>query len=182
MRKWCCIVLILCLFIPSIHADIIITKQNRKYNGKVIRVTEKGFVVRTSDGSVIVLPKNSVSKIFRGNKVLDLENRMSYYVEIRHPYLPFAVLGIATGVYAVSRYQDYRDHKEQADRALQDAGATDHQYLADKSKSDLAWSIISGLFSIGSFYVALRPMEVKIPIGRINLSANSNRITLALNF
>jgi len=182
MRKWICIFLILCLMIPSLSADIIITKQNKKYHGKVIRVTEKGFVVRTTDGSVIVLPKNHVSKIFRGNKVLDLEKKMSYYVEIRRPYLPFAVLGIATGVYAVKKFQDYKDHKEQADRIKKKEGASDHQYLADESKKDLAWCIVSGLFSVGSFYVALRPMEVKVPIGRINLSARSGRITLALHF
>ena len=182
MRKWICIILILCLMIPSLHADIIITKQNKKYHGKVIRVTEKGFVIRTTDGSVIVLPKNYVSKIFRGNKVLDLEKKMSYYVEIRRPYLPFAVLGIATGVYAIRRFQDYKDHKDQADFALQEADAADHQYLADESKKDLAWCIVSGIFSVGSFYVALRPMEVRVPIGRINLSASSDRITLALHF
>ena len=124
MRRWICILLIFCFLIPSLHADIIITKQNKKYHGKVIRVTEKGFVVRTTEGSVIVLPKNYVSKIFRGNKVLDLEKKMSYYVEIRRPYLPFAVLGIASGVYAIRRYQDYRDNKEKADHALQEADAT----------------------------------------------------------
>jgi len=182
MRKWISILLIFYFSIPLIHADIIVTKQNKKYNGKVIRVTEKGFVVRTIEGSVIVLPKNYVSKIFRGNKVLDLEKKISYYVEVRRPYLPFAVLGIATGVYAIQKYQDYRDHKEKADQALKEADATDHQYLADKSKKDLSWCIISGLFSVGSFYVALRPMEVKVPIGRINLSARSNKITLALHF
>jgi len=181
MRKWICIFLILCLIIPSLSADIIITKQNKKYHGKVIRVTEKGFVVRTTDGSVIVLPKNHVSKIFRGKKVLDLEKKISYYVEIRHPYLPFAVLGIATGVYAFRKFQDYKDNKKEADDAKNIADATDHQYFA-KSKNDLAWCSVSVRFSVGSFYVALRPMEVKVPIGRINLSARSGRITLALHF
>jgi hypothetical protein len=79
-------------------------------------------------------------------------------------------------------YQDYRDHHKQAEAIkLQNAGP-EYTNLEDQSKNDLAWSIVSGLFSIGSFYIASRPLEVKIPVGTISVSTTSKGFNIALNF
>jgi len=173
------IYLLCLLFVPQLFAaDTIVTKKNRKYYGKVIKIIGKGFVVKTIDGNVVVIPQSHISKIFRGNKVLDFESKMSYYREIRHPFLPFMVLSVATGVYSVKRFHDYKEHRRQADENT----IPGYTNLSDQSKRDLAWSIVSALFSAGSFFVALRPMEVKIPIGRINLSTTHNGFILALHF
>jgi len=183
MRKVVISILLCLFFVPQLFsADTIVTKKNRKYYGKVIKIIERGFVVRTVDGNVIVIPQDHISKIFRDNKVLDFEKKMSYYREVRHPFLPFMVLSVATGVYSVKRFQDYKEHHRQAeDEKLKNAGP-DYTNLNDQSKRDLAWSVVSALFSAGSFFVALRPMEVRVPIGRINLSMMPNRVSLAFRF
>jgi len=178
MKKVATILLLLCLIPHAFAADTIVTKKNRKYHGKVIKIIDKGFVVRTVEGSIIVIPKENISKIFRGNKVLDLEEGMSYYLEVRRPFLPFIVLSIATGAYAVKKFQDYQNERER----VKNSTLGDLVDTSDKSKTHLAWCIASGLFSLGSFYVAIRPMEVKVPIGRINVSTTSNGITVALHF
>ena len=101
MRKWMTSIIILFLTFSLYGADVIVTKSGAKYRGKVIRIIDTGFVVRTVEGSVHVIPKENLSKIYRGNKVLDFEENMSYYLEIRRPFLPFIVLGIASGVFSV---------------------------------------------------------------------------------
>lgn len=159
-------------------ADIIVTKSGTKYRGKVIKIIEKGFVVRTVEGSVHVIPKTNLSRIYRGNKVLDFEENMSYYLEIRRPFLPFIVLGIASGIYSIKNFQDYRKHRDQYDK-IQDESKS--EYLK-KSNKELAFGIVSGLFAFGSVYIALRPMEVKVPIGRISLNAKNHQIQLSLHF
>lgn len=182
MKKVVCSVLLLCLTSQILRADIILTKRGRKYNGKVIRITEKAFVVRTVEGTVIGVPKADITKILRGNQVLDFEQGVRYHLEVRRPFLPFIVLSIATGAYAIKRYQDYKDHKDQAEAELLKDAGSEYTNLNDQSKKDLAWCIISGLFSLGSLYVALRPMEVRVPMGRINLGMTSRGVTLALHF
>lgn len=185
MKKVACILLYLCFVSQVFGTDIIVTKNNRKYNGRVIKITDQGFVVRTVEGGVFILPKENISKIFRENKeVLDFEEGTRYYLEVRRPFLPFVVLGVATGVYAVNKYQEYQDKRRLADDALAGIGeeGQDYTYLNDQSKKALAWCIVSGLFSAGSFYVAIRPMEVKIPIGRIKLSTTPGGVSLALHF
>ena len=123
MKRVVCSVLLLCLTSQMLRADIILTKRGRKYNGKVIRITEKAFVVRTVEGTVIGVPKADIIKIFRDNQVLDFEQGVRFYLEVRRPFLPFIVLSIATGAYGIKKYQDYKDHKEQADaELLKDAG------------------------------------------------------------
>ena len=172
-------------FIPYLFgSDIIVTKQNKKYRGKVIKITDKGFVIRTDEGTVIVLPKTSVTKIYRDNMVLDLEEGQRYRIETKRPFLPFVILGVATGAYAVHEFQNYQDHARRAQDKLEELDSTDpdYTYLHDKSKKSLAYSIVSGLFCVGSFYVALKPIEVKIPLGRINLGATPQGIQLALHF
>lgn len=178
MKKWITILLVLALAGQAIAADVILTKQGRRYHGKVIRVTEKGFVVRTVEGSVIVIPKQNVTKIYRDNKVLDFEEGMSYYLEVRRPFLPFVALSVVSGIYGVGKINDYNEKQKQADQLEAEARA---DYLK-KSKQDLAMGIVAGLFSVGSFIIAIRPMEVRVPIGRINLSATQKGVTLALHF
>ena len=178
MKKWISILNIFALVGQAFSADVILTKQGRKYHGKVIRMTEKGFVVRTVEGSVIVIPKQNVTKIYRDNKVLDFEEGMSYYLEVRRPFLPFVALSVVSGIYAVGRINDYKEKQNEADQLEAEARA---DYLK-KSNQDLAMGIVAGLFSVGSFIIAIRPMEVRVPIGRINLSATSRGVTLALHF
>ena len=184
MKKFVFIFLLLCAASQLLGSDTIVTKQNKKYQGKVIKVTEKGFVVRTLDGTVVVLPKASVSKIHRGNIVLDLIKGERYRIETKRPFLPFIVLGVATGIYAVHEFQNFQDHARLAKDKLFNVDSNDptYTYLHDKSKKSLAYSIISGLFSVGSFYISLKPLEVKVPLGRINLGATPQSVTLALHF
>lgn len=177
-------ILLIFFFIPQVlGADLIVTKQNARYRGKVIKITDKGFVVKTVEGTVIVLPKDQIYKIYREDKtILDFVEGTRYYIQVKRPFLPFVFLGIAAGAYAVNKFQDYQLHHRQAeDEKIQNAGP-DYQNLNDQSKRDLAWCIVSGLFSAGSFYVAFRPMEVKVPLGRINVSTTSNGVTVALHF
>jgi len=108
-------------FIPYLFgSDTIVTKQNKKYRGKVIKITDKGFVIRTDEGTVIVLPKSSVTKIYRENMVLDLEEGQRYRIETKRPFLPFIVLGVATGAYAVHEFQNYQDHARRAQDKLEE--------------------------------------------------------------
>ena len=184
MKRLISIILCVCFVSQLVAADVIVTKNNRRYNGTVVRIIDRGFVVRTAEGNVILIPKDSIARIYRDNKVLDFEEGMSYYLEVRRPFLPFVVLGIATGAYALGKYREYQDKKTQAEQAIDDlpGQGQDYTYLDDQSKKALAWSIVSGLFSVGSFYVALRPLEVKVPIGKINLSTTSSGISIALHF
>ena len=178
MKKVVCII-VLCLWTTSAFgADIIVTKQKQKYHGKVVRIIDRGFVVRTVEGSVIVIPKENISKIYRENKVLDFEERMSYYINVRRPFLPFIVLGAAAAAYSVKKYNDYSNERNRINSSTPE----DLVNMEDKSKTHLAWCVVSGLFSVGSFYIAFKPMEMKVPIGRLNLSATSQGITLALHF
>ena len=179
MKRAICILLLFCM-VPSVFAtDIIVTKAKKKYHGKVIKITDNGgYVVRVTDGTVIVLPKTSISKIIRDNTILDFEAGMRYYLEVRRPFLPFAVLGVATGIYSINKFQDYSEHKKLADEQEDEADAD----WLQESKKDLAWGIVSGLFCIGSFFIALRPLEVKVPMGRINLSTTSKGVILAFHF
>jgi hypothetical protein len=182
MKKVYCVLLILSLISQAFGSDRIITKKNKKYNGKVIKIVEKGFVVKTVEGSVIVIPKTNISLIYTGNKILDFNKKMSYYLEVRHPYLPFAILGIATGAYSVKKFGDYSKMRKQIKKENENAEIDSETNNTNDDKNALAVGIVSALFSVGSFYIALRPMEVKVPIGRLNLSASPCGMTLALHF
>lgn len=181
MRKMITIFLVLCFFSHAFGEDIIVTKQKRKYYGKVINRNENGFLLKQADGSVIVIPIENISKILQGKTVYDFEEKMKYILEVRRPFLPFIILGVAAGAYGVKRYQDYQDHHQKAQEALQEPG-DDYTYLNDQSKKDLAWCVVSGLFSAGSFFIAFKPLEVRVPIGKLNFSTTSNGVTLALRF
>ena len=181
MKKMILIVLLFIAVANVLAEDILVTKKGQKYHGRIIKRTQKGLVVRTVEGSVIVLPVQNISKIYRDNKVLDFEEGMSYYLETRRPFLPFVVLAIASGAYCVDRFNKYKKDKDESDAIIADSGDTDNQYIKD-SKKAMAASIISGLFSVGSLYIALKPMEVRVPIGRLKLSTTSKGVTLALHF
>lgn len=179
--------LILILFLVFVSetfgADLIITKENRKFKGKVVKVADGKFIVRTTSGSTLAIPRSHVAKIYRGNRLLDFEEGMSYLVEKRHPYLPFIVLSVASGAYSVNRYQEYKRRKD-AYNEYRDSPDYDPelQNVSDDSGKALAESIIFGLFSAGSFYFAVKPMEVRVPIGKIQVSAAPGGVRLSLNF
>jgi hypothetical protein len=158
----------------ALALDTIITKQNKKYQGKVVKNTAKGFVIQTTDGSMIILPKQDVTQIYRDNKLLDFEAGMSYYIDVKHPFLPLGILGIGAGIYAVNRFQAYQENQRET-------SATGEQNLSS-SKTALALGIASTIVSLGSFYVALRPLEMKVPIGKIKMSVMPGSVRLALNF
>ncbi len=181
MKKIAILVLLLALIPQLVRSDVIVTKQNQKYNGKVIKITEKGFVVRLTSGDAIVIPKNKISKIYRGDELLDLEMGMRYRITVNRPFLPFAILGAASGGYAIKRYRDYTKAHKDAEKELVDEGLSDTSNTKDEKKI-LAESILWGILSVGSFYVALKPIEVKVPIGRLNLSIAPNKIQFALHF
>jgi len=175
--------ILLIAFVPNSFAlDLIILKNGQQYRGQVTKIVEKGFVIKTNEGNVVVIPKTNISKIFRDNKVLDFEAGESYYLEKKRPFLPFIVLSVATGAYAVNKYKDYQDNSKKSKKETVDTGQSDLQNFKDQSKKDLAWSIGSGLFCLGSLYVAFKPIEVKVPIGKINLSALPNGVMLSLQF
>ena len=108
MKRIAILVLLLTLIPQLLKSDVIVTKQNQKYTGKVIKITDKGFVVRLTSGDAIVLPKNKIAKIYRGNELLDLEMGMRYRITVNRPFLPFTILGAASGGYAIKRYRDYQ--------------------------------------------------------------------------
>jgi len=183
MRKVVVVILLFCLIPQLLRADIIVTKDKNRYSGKVVKILPKDFAVKLDDGTVIIIPKNKVSQIIRNNIILDLDQGIRYFVEVRRPFLPFLILGTATGIYAFKKFKDYKDNKEQADQLAEQAGMEEgYQNLNDQSKRDLAYGIVSAIFSVGSYYIALKPMEVRVPMGKINLSANPRGVSLALHF
>ena len=164
-------------------ADIIVTRDKTRYSGKVIKILKNDFAVKLDDGTVIILKKSSVKEIIRNNMVLDLDDQMRYMVEKKRPFLPFLILSAATGIYAGRKFKDYSDHKKEADAIAADAGmGGEYQNLSDQSKRDMAIGIVSAMFSVGSFYIAVKPVEMRTPMGRINFGATSRGVSLALRF
>jgi hypothetical protein len=178
MRKISVLIVFL-WFVPLVFGtDLIILKNGHEYKGQVTKIVDNKFVVKTLEGNVIGIPKANVAKIIRDNKVLDFVAGESYYLETKRPFLPFIVLGVATGAYSVKKFQDYQDHRKESN----DETLPGYQNMKDQSKKDLAECIVSGLFCAGSVYVAFKPIEVKIPIGKLNISAVPNGVMLALHF
>jgi hypothetical protein len=173
-------VLLFVSMVPSLFGtDAVITKDRRKFQGTVVKITEKGFVLRTTEGTMIVIPKDRVSKITRGNKVLDFDAGISYYLEQKRPFLPFIILSVASGAYAVKKFDDYKTHRDEANA---DNLGSEYTNLEDQSKKDMAWGIVSSLFCAGSVYVAFKPIEIKVPIGKIKLSMAPSGASLSLQF
>ncbi len=117
MKKTATILLLLCLTPHAFAADTIVTKKNQKYHGKVIDRNTKGFVIQTVEGSLVVIPQENISKIIRDNKIYDLEQRISYYLEVRRPFLPFIVMSIVTGAYCVKSFQSYNYERNRVKNA-----------------------------------------------------------------
>ena len=182
MKKWIFIVMIYCVVSQLYGQDTIVTRNKKKFQGRVVERSTDGLVVQTTDGTRIVIPTDNILRIIRGNTVYDFEESYKYYLEVRRPFLPFIVLGIASGVYGIQKYQDYANNRRKADEAQEGGGVpSDYQYLK-ASRQDLAWCIVAGLFCAGSFYVAFKPMEVKVPIGPINVGFHPRGVTLAISF
>lgn len=183
MKKWFIVILVLFVGAQVFGQDTIVTLKKKKYQGRVVERTPDGLVMRTIDGNRLVIPTDNIAKIIRGNTVYDFEERVKYYMEVRRPFLPFIVLGVAAGAYGIKKYQDYSNNRQKRQDALAGGGIPqDYQYLDDQSKRDLAWCIVSGLFSVGSFYVAFKPMEVKVPIGPINIGFHPKGVTLVFSW
>ncbi|HDQ45580.1 MAG TPA: hypothetical protein ENN17_08810 [bacterium] len=177
MRKLLVLLFIFIFCGTLISEDRIVTKARQEYRGRVVRVVKENYVIRLTNGSLIALPQSQISRIYRGNRLLDFEEGMSYIIQKKYPYLPFGVLTIASGAYAVNRYQEYERRKERFKEA--DTGEQD---LRDNSGNALAESVIFGVVSLGALYVAFRPLEIKVPVGKINLSAVPGQVRLSLNF
>jgi len=175
--------ILLLLSAPFLSAsDIVETRQNQEYKGKILKRADKGLVIRTDEGSAMVIPLENIARIWRGNKLLDFTTGQSYFVEKRHPYLPFSILGIACAAYSVNRFQEYSRGQKRADDENQQAGVTPGTQNTRASSKALAAGIVSGLLSAGSFYVALRPLEVRVPTGKISISAAPSGVNVSLRF
>jgi len=61
----------------------------------------------------------------------------------------FGIIGAASGIYSVKRFQDYKEHHRQAEENT----IPGYTNLSDQSKRDLAWSIVSGVLSASSFVI-----------------------------
>ena len=167
----------------ALAMDTIVTKKNHKHVGTVIQRNETGYVLRTPDGSLVVVPIQDISKIIRDNKVYDFDKKMGYYLEKRRPFLPFVILGVGAGMYAYKKFSDYANNKRRADNALEEYGDPDQstQYL-DASKQDMAWGIASSVLSVGSFFIAFKPLQVTVPIGPIHIGMGPAQVGLAMQF
>ena len=173
---------LICLAPALLGQDIIKTKSNQKYVGKIVKVSKKNrsFVIKTDQGNMVAVKFADVLTVQRGNKIIDLKAGESYYLEVRRPYLPFAILGVASGVYSVSQFQEYQKRKDK----FNSGSESGEQNLKDDSGEAMALGIVSGLVSLGSFYVAIRPLEVKVPIGKVKVSGSpmGNGVMLSLHF
>ena len=185
MRKLI-ILIILCVAPRIFSLDILETRKGMKYSGKIVKVQDtkegRAFVMKTTQGSTVALLQKHIARIRRGNEIIDLLTGERYYQEIRRPYLPFAVLGIASGVYAVNRFQEYNRLHDKAEQESELAGVDPETINTNDQKNAMAAGIVSSIISVGSFIVAIRPMEIRVPIGKVKVSGVSNGIQVALHF
>jgi len=175
-------ILISCLFFSQAMAQYNITKKDGVViQGRVVKRSKDAYAVRTVAGNLVVVQIRDIARIQSGKTLFDLETQIRYRVEKRRPFLPFLLLSGAAAFYSAHQIEEYRKNKKEADDAIFDE---DIIYLNDKSKRNMAFSIISGFVSVGTAYIALRPIEVKTPIGPIKLSmgVRNNRVQLSMNF
>ena len=180
MNKIISIGIVFLFFAQICMADIIETKTNKIYKGKIIKTSEKGIAVRTEEGNTVVIPKNQLARIQRDKKVYDFLNGEIYYLEKRRPFLPFSVFSVSLGAYSVTKFQDYQKNHKKAEEAKKEDPSV--QNLKDKSGKDLAMSIGFGICSVATLILALKPMEVKVPVGKISMHVTPTHIGLALSF
>ena len=184
MKKCIATILLISFITQPVMADVIITNQNRKFEGEVLKRVKSKLVVRTKEGSAVMIPVEHVSKIYRGNKVIDFQTKESYYIEKRRPFLPFMVLGAVSAAYSVNRFQEYNRLHSAANVELNQLGANPGEKTSNDTTKPMALGIVAGLFSAGCFYIAMRPMELKVPIGKlkVGMNAQGQGVQLALNF
>ena len=181
MKRMFCI-LIACLCVSQVMAQDIITKKNgTKIRGKVVKNANQAFAVRTLEGNLVVVQQADIATIQRGHMLLDLERQIKFRVEKKRPFLPFLILSGASVAYSVHQFNEYKKNKDAADEViLQD----DYIYLKDKSKRNLAMCIVSGFVGMGTAYIALKPVEVKTPLGpfKLSLGVVPGKVQLAMRF
>jgi hypothetical protein len=176
MKRILTVLVLLALTSSLTGADLIETKNNRKYNGKIVKIVDDKVVIKTDEGNMIGIPKSSLSRITRGKEVFDFSAGERYYLEVRRPFLPFMVVSVACGAYSVVKFQDY-----QRNRRENPSGENGETNLK-ASKKDLNTGIILAICGAGTFVMAIKPMEVKVPIGKIKLGMAPDGMRLSLNF
>ena len=182
MKKVIVIILLISFAGTVMAKHTLVTLQGKKYHGTIIDRRGGNFVIRTEDGSVVEIPESITAKILQGNIVYDLELGQKYYLEVRRPFLPFIVLGVAAGAYGYKRFNDYSELHSAAEeqRKLFPDGVVN----TSDQKTAIAEGIVSMLVCAGSFYIALKPMKIKVPMGTIELSFQAPRpgVMLSLKF
>lgn len=180
MKKLCAALAVLLMGVQFAAADVIETKNGRTYNGAIVKTVDDKVVIRTNEGSMIGIPRASLARVRRGKEVFDFVTGERYYYEVRRPFLPFTVLSVACGAYSVVQYQEYKKEKDRIKELEKDAEGA--QSLDDKSGQHLTASIVLAVCGAGSFIMAIKPMEVKVPVGKIKVGMSPTGVRLALNF
>jgi len=180
MKRLMYVLILLGVTSYSAGADLIETRNNRKYNGKLVKIVEDKVVIKTDEGNMVGIPRSSLARITRGKEVFDFVSGERYYLEVRRPFLPFMAVSAACGAYSVIKYQDYQRNHDRYEKERREAGADSN--LKDTSKKDLGTSVILAVCTAGTLVMALKPMEVKVPIGKIKLGMAPNGMRLSLNF
>ncbi|MDM7925305.1 MAG: hypothetical protein QUS35_04730 [bacterium] len=160
-------------------ADVIETKNGRTYNGTIVKTVDGKVVIRTDEGNMIGIPRTSLARVRRGKEVFDFETGERYYYEVRRPFLPFTVLSVACGAYSIIQFQEYNKEKDRIRKLEQENEATS---LDDKSGQHMTAGIVLAVCGAGSFIMAVKPMEVKVPVGKIKVGMSPTGVRLALNF
>jgi hypothetical protein len=180
-------ILITLVFVSQTFAQDVITKKDGVViHGRVVKRANNAFAVRTNEGNLVVIKEADVASIQRGKLLMDFERQLRFRVEKRRPFLPFLIITGVSAAYGVQKYKDYEKHRDEADEQKAIFGEDNEEYinLNDKSKRDMAMTVISGVVSLGTAYIALRPIEVKTPLGPLNLSmgVKANQVQLAIHF
>jgi hypothetical protein len=180
MKKLVAALAVLLIGVQIAAADVIETKNGRTYNGAIVKTVDGKVVIRTDEGSMIGIPRTSLARVRRGKEVFDFVTGERYYYEVRRPFLPFTVLSVACGAYSVIQLQEYQKEKKRYNDEKKEQ--PDVQNLNDKSGQHMTAGIVLGVCSAGSFIMAIKPMEVKVPVGKIKIGMSPTGVRLALNF
>jgi len=171
------VVLLIGMTEQCLASDLFLTRNSGRVRGRVVQRQGSRFVIRTDDGRTIGLDINDILEIRRNDIILDFQTKMRYRIETQRPLMPLAILGVAAGAFAVKSYNDYTKEKDRINNnPFPDID------MSDKSGTYMAYTIVSGLVSAGSFYFAFRPVQTRVPIGQLKLSAGPGTVTLALHF
>lgn len=179
MKKLFSALAVLLMGVQFAAADVIETKNGKTYNGAIVKTVDGKVVIRTDEGNMIGIPRTSLARVRRGKEVFDFETGERYYYEVRRPFLPFTVLSVACGAYSVIQFQEYSKLKKKYNDQKEDP---DVQNLRDNSGQHLTAGIVLAVCGAGSFIMAIKPMEVKVPVGKIKVGMSPTGVRLALNF